>query len=530
MDIDPRSVLIVDDDRPLREALAAILQDRDYRPTVAEDPENALALFQHRSFAVALIDLRLGNTGGLEIIREIKTFSPLTQCIVLTGYASQESAIEAVNLGAYSYLQKPCDMEQLLLTVRRAGEQVETRQTLSRERADQVRQVEARTRRLTAANQELRQQLRRKDQLLLLLGETLRPAVARLRTETETLRGNASGQASLECWSALDRLGREIVQLDSLAADLHDMGRLETGQLVAEPTLVPVPELCRTCRDQVRASEAGGPDVHLSPSAGVDLLWTDGQLLSRILRLLLRDACRRTPAGGSVTVTVYGEAKHVGFTVTDTGPALSEVEVARLRSPGPLSPAGDPSSSPDDVGFSLVGRMAALLEGTLSVESRSGEGNRFTLFLPLRTAPLASPPSPEPSSESAVDAADSPRPLILLAEDNAETASVVSDFLQSKGYAVQVAGNGREALDLARSDPPALILMDVQMPDMDGLEAIRQIRSEENLRFIPIIAITALAMAGDRERCLAAGANAYMSKPLRLRALKEVITDFLSST
>jgi CheY-like chemotaxis protein len=528
MTIDPRSILIVDDDRPLREALAAMLQDRDYRPTVAEEPEKALELFQGRSFAVALIDLRLGETGGLDIIRDIRTFSPLTQCIVLTGFASKESAIEAINLGAYSYLQKPCDMEQLLLTVRRAGEQVETRQALSRERADQVRRVEARTRRLTAASREMDQTLRRKDRLLLLLAEALRPAAARLRAQTDTLRENAAGRATPECHAALDGLGNEIRRLDRLAAELRDLGRLETGALKPAPSAVSVADICRECRDRIEGLGIDGPTVRPAFSGGVDALWTDGRLLSRILAPLLEGAVRRSPAEGTVTLGVHREGNHVGFTVADTGPALSEKAIARLRSLDLSDREGAAAPSPLDLRFFMVWRLAALLEGTLSVESRAGEGNRFVLLLPFRTGPPSDVAPAEPVRDPEGASAEAGRPRILLAEDNAETAAAVSDFLRSKGYAVRVAGHGREALELARSEPPALILMDVQMPDMDGLEAIRQIRADENLRFIPVIALTALAMAGDRERCLSAGANRYMSKPLRLRALKQAVADFLS--
>jgi CheY-like chemotaxis protein len=114
------------------------------------------------------------------------------------------------------------------------------------------------------------------------------------------------------------------------------------------------------------------------------------------------------------------------------------------------------------------------------------------------------------------------------AKDNPESAEVTSDYLRSKGYSVRNAGSGRDALEGLREAPTDLALMDVQMRDMDGREAIRQIRVDPDIRFAPIIAITALAMAGDRDRCLAAGANAYMSKPLRLRSLIESVESFLS--
>jgi CheY-like chemotaxis protein len=131
-------------------------------------------------------------------------------------------------------------------------------------------------------------------------------------------------------------------------------------------------------------------------------------------------------------------------------------------------------------------------------------GSRLPLDLEAQTAPIA-PPS------------------ILLAEDNEANIAAVSDYLNVKGYQVVVARNGTEAVMRAREIKPAVILMDIQMPGIDGLEATRRIRSQDRLSQTPIIALTALAMPGDRERCLAAGANDYLSKPVSLKGLATAI-------
>jgi signal transduction histidine kinase/DNA-binding response OmpR family regulator len=114
-------------------------------------------------------------------------------------------------------------------------------------------------------------------------------------------------------------------------------------------------------------------------------------------------------------------------------------------------------------------------------------------------------------------------PLILLAEDNEATIETLADYLEDKGYRLVIARNGFEAIERAQEEGPALILMDIQMPKLDGLEAIRYIRADAHLKHIPIIALTALAMAGDQERCLAAGADDYMSKPVSLKNLVSLI-------
>ncbi|NTW01023.1 MAG: response regulator, partial [Oscillochloris sp.] len=112
---------------------------------------------------------------------------------------------------------------------------------------------------------------------------------------------------------------------------------------------------------------------------------------------------------------------------------------------------------------------------------------------------------------------------ILLAEDNEVNLHAVRDYLEEKGYVVTVARTGREALEQAKEVVPDLILMDIQMPEMDGLEAIQHLRDRAESAATPIIALTALAMAGDRERCLAAGASEYLTKPVSLRGLVETM-------
>ncbi len=128
-----------------------------------------------------------------------------------------------------------------------------------------------------------------------------------------------------------------------------------------------------------------------------------------------------------------------------------------------------------------------------------------------------------PSVAKADQEAEARKPLILVAEDNEDNMKTVSDYLVSKGYRIAVARNGQEATERAREERPDVILMDIQMPKMDGLEATRRIRADADLAEVPIIALTALAMPGDRRRCLAARADEYLSKPVSLKSLVGMI-------
>jgi CheY-like chemotaxis protein len=116
-----------------------------------------------------------------------------------------------------------------------------------------------------------------------------------------------------------------------------------------------------------------------------------------------------------------------------------------------------------------------------------------------------------------------------LAEDNEANITTLYDYLTAHGYQVVVARNGAEAVARAREARPAVILMDIQMPGMDGLEATRRIRADRDMPKMPIIALTALAMPGDRERCLTAGVTDYMSKPIGLKGLVAKLETYLAS-
>lgn len=146
---------------------------------------------------------------------------------------------------------------------------------------------------------------------------------------------------------------------------------------------------------------------------------------------------------------------------------------------------------------------------------------RETLVQTLRSVTTS---KVEPSAQIALVVAAQPlRPRVLIAEDNQANIDSLFDFLQVKGYRVTVARNGNEALMYAQEERPDVILMDIQMPGMDGLEAIRRIRADPHMGTVPIIAVTALAMPGDLERCLSAGADDYLTKPVHLRALLTTI-------
>jgi CheY-like chemotaxis protein len=182
------------------------------------------------------------------------------------------------------------------------------------------------------------------------------------------------------------------------------------------------------------------------------------------------------------------------------------------------------------LGLTISARLVAMMGGTIGVESTFGRGSEFRFTVPCNLAPGDTVTAP---ARSVADLAGVPpkRLRILLAEDNTVNQRLAKRLLEKRGHEVSVAGDGRQAVEAAMLAPPFdLILMDVQMPIMDGLEATRAIRQIENpqLSSVPILAMTAFAMKADQDRCLAAGMNGHLAKPIDPAELHRAVESFAS--
>ncbi len=410
-------------------------------------------------------------------------------------------------------------------------EQKEAEQALEEERASLALRVYERTAELSRANAELARAARLKDEFLANMSHELRTPLNAIIGLTEALQEQVYGELNEKQLKSARTILESGNHLLALINDILDVSKIEAGKLELELDAVYVRDVCRASLGLIRQT---AHKKHLQTDFELDdavkVIRADGRRLKQILVNLLSNAVKFTPDKGHIGLEVVGDAEQqvIHFTVWDTGIGIPQDKMERLFRPFvQLDSTLSRRYSGTGLGLVLVQRLADMHGGSVSVESEVGEGSRFTVSLPWKTTEgppwLVAGDSGEGGAAETSSIKITSEAIILLVEDNESNIDVISRYLRTKGYRINIAESGAEAILNIWEERPDVILMDIQMPDMDGLEATRCIRADVNLAEIPIIAMTALAMPGDREQCLKAGANDYISKPVSLKKLVEMI-------
>jgi CheY-like chemotaxis protein/two-component sensor histidine kinase len=317
--------------------------------------------------------------------------------------------------------------------------------------------------------------------------------------------------------------------------DILDLAKIDAGQVTLDITKVDLQSVCQASLRMIhQLAVKKKQDVSFIMDHEIGLVWADQRRLKQMIVNLLSNAVKFTPEGGKLglEVTANRQQDIVSITVWDEGVGISESDMTRLFKPFvQVDSSLARKSSGTGLGLALVAQMARLHGGHVRAKSAPGKGSRFSIVLPWshaeRTGSLSSARSAALSSIENSQEMNSY--TIMVAEDIPAVVMMMEDYLKAAGYSVVVARNGREAIAQIEALKPDLILMDIMMPDMDGFEATKQIRSDPTMQNIPILGLTALAMPGDRERCLEAGMNDHLTKPINLMELLRTIRTYLPS-
>ncbi len=375
---------------------------------------------------------------------------------------------------------------------------------------------------LVITNAKLARATRLKDEFLASMSHELRTPLNAVLGLSEALLDEAYGTLTERQSRSLTTIHNSGQHLLSLINDILDLAKIESGKEQLHLCCVELLNLCDTSLDFVK-EQANKKNIQLDSQIeiGLGCVELDERRIKQVLINLLTNAVKFTPDGGKVSLKAWGDSQEeqIIFSVIDTGIGIKPENMDKLfESFVQIESSLSRRYEGTGLGLALVKNIIELHGGSISVTSEVEKGSQFTVILPWKKTIQFNSESDVSISQPRLSIKHS-QSLILLAEDNEANILMMSDYLVAQGYKLIFAHNGFEAIDMAKEKKPNLILMDIQMPEMDGLEATRRIRKEQEIANIPIIALTALTMPGDREKCFAAGVNEYMTKPVNLKKL-----------
>jgi signal transduction histidine kinase/CheY-like chemotaxis protein len=369
-----------------------------------------------------------------------------------------------------------------------------------------------------------------KGEFLANMSHELRTPLTLVASPLESLLAGDAGPLPRAAIVQLERAQRNAQRLVGMVNDLLDFSRLEAGKQPVLPERTDVGQLAALIvHDAEPLAMARGLQLGFDDQLGPGPLQLDRSMFEKILMNLLGNALKFTPGGGSVRVCLRRRDGDFELSVADTGIGIAPGDQQRIFERFQQADATTTRRfGGTGLGLALVKEFAELMGGSVGVESAVGQGARFFVRLPLRPAVLtpSAPALPvtDPRRWSSMqsipgdtlppdaDIATEQQPSVLLVEDNPEMRSYLRQLLAGR-YRVIAVENGRVALEVARLELPDVILSDVMMPGLDGLTLVEIVKSDEALRHIPVILLTARAGKDAVVSALEAGADDYISKP-----------------
>jgi signal transduction histidine kinase/ActR/RegA family two-component response regulator len=328
--------------------------------------------------------------------------------------------------------------------------------------------------------------------------------------------------------AVLDDIGRSGHHLLAIVNDVLDMAKVSSGKLSVEQAAFDLRGLIRDVSSPAAALADTGK-LRFLVDVPPDLpqqVQGDALRIRQVLSNLLSNAVKFTPAGDVRLAVERPRPGWVRFGVSDTGIGLSlEQQASLFQEFHQVDSSATRKFGGSGLGLAISHRLAGLMGGQLWVESRLGAGSTFFLEVPLPVCQAA----PSPASPAPVVWALPAGLRVLVAEDNVVNQKVIAMLLKNVGASVEIAENGRAAVERHQASPYDVILMDCQMPELDGYEATARIRSLPGCAsLVPIIGVTANAFAEDRDRCISAGMNGYVAKPVNRGALMAAMAQLLT--
>lgn len=513
-------ILVVDDVAANIRILGELLRTH-YHIRVATDGEKALHIAFEKRPDLVLLDINMPGMDGYEVCRQLKEDGRTRDIpvIFISARDEVEDETRGLELGAVDYIIKPFSPSIVLARVR-------THLALKRQRDD-----------LKQMNEELMGLNHMKDNLLAVCSHDLRSPLNGILGFTDILLER--DYLVPEDRESLDHIRSSGQVLLGLVNDILDLSKARSEQVTLKMDPISLVRVIKTSIGALKhLATAKQQAVFFEDQTEDAPVMGNASALGRVFNNLLSNAIKFTPNGGTIRLTMARDPKGgTRVQVCDDGIGISEEKIPLLFEPFTVtSKKGTSGEQGTGLGMSIVKEILEKQDIPIQVESHEGEGTCFTIsFSASGAAPVEGVFSDTPKVREKAPVAKQKKLKILLAEDNPVNQKLAQKILEKTGHKVIIAENGREALNAYQKAPEEidLILMDIQMPIMDGLEASRAIRSFEdgrsggtdntenapNVRHVPIIALTGRTTEKDRKTCLKAGMDYLLTKPFNKEGL-----------
>ena len=382
----------------------------------------------------------------------------------------------------------------------------------------QLQEIALQKHELEVANAQIRENSRLKSEFLANMSHELRTPLSSILGFSEILKDNLAGKMSpqqeQECLENIHSSGRHLL---NLVNDVLDLSKIEAGRLELQYEEFQVGSCISEVLTVVRPlAERASVNVVVELDNESALLRADKGKLKQILYNLLSNAIKFTPEGGQALVKTRTKprAGQLVLQVKDSGIGIAPDHHEQIFSEFfQVQAAADRQFEGTGLGLALVKRLVGLHGGTIKVDSQLGKGATFTVTLPLRGL--------RPDGQL--------RNRILVIEDNPSSLELSTLVLRGQGFKVDTATDGQEGLQMAKAHPYDLILMDIQLPGIDGLTVTRLLKADPRTARTPIVALSARAMLGDEREALEAGCSGYITKPIEVKSFLNTVTEYLEA-